>query len=68
MFLPQGSGGHVINAAPGVWRRPRNEIEQDIIESCCGMQWDDAVTEKRRLFRLRVAVLQIFEEAGRRGR
>lgn len=55
-------------AGPGVWRRPRNEIEEDIIEKCCGMQWDEAQMERKRLFRLRVAVLEIFEEAGRRGR
>ena len=52
--------------APGVLRRPRNEIEEDIVSKCCGMRWEEAQMEKKKLYRLRIAVLELFVEAGRR--
>lgn len=68
MHLQEISGRFVIEVAPNVFRRPRNEIEQEITEKVCGMLWEDAVTERKRLFRLRIAVLEMFVDAGRRSR
>lgn len=53
-------------AAPGVFRRPRNEIEEEIDSKVCGMHWERAQEERKRLFRLRIAVLELFEEAAKR--
>ncbi len=58
----------MFEASPGVWRRPRSEIEEDINNKACGMRWEEAQGERKRLFRLRIAVLELFVEAGQKRR
>jgi hypothetical protein len=53
---------------PGVFKLERGEVEQEVVERVCGMAWDSAVEYRKRLFRERVEILRIFEEAGHAGR
>jgi hypothetical protein len=59
-------GGFLVAVAPGVYRRDRSEVEDEVNERCCGMAWDAAVEFRKKLFRDRVEILRIFADAGRR--